>query len=209
MIKKNVILALALAISFVAATARVASHSVNANAVDNNVMSGGEIGQPIADFKLDDLGGKQQTLAGLKGKNATVLIFLSARCPVSIAYSERMEKLAQDYKARGVSVIGIASNATETTADLKSHAAEHRMTFPILQDKGNKIADQLGATRTPEVFLLDATGKLVYRGRIDNQKNAAMVTSNDLRDAIDETLAGKAVTKTRADAFGCTIKRVS
>ncbi len=206
MMRRNFVLAL----SFVAAAsaaAVIAPRSIRVVAEDD--MAGGVIGQPVADFKLSDLNGKQQTLAGLKGKNATVLIFVSARCPVSKAYNERMEKLAQDYKARGVSVIGIASNATETTDDLKNHAAEHHMTFPILKDTGNKIADQLGATRTPEVFLLDANSKLVYRGRIDNQKNAAMVTTNDLRDAIEETLAGKPVTKTRVDAFGCTIKRAS
>ena len=82
------------------------------------------------------------------------------------------------------------------------------MTFTIFKDPANKIADRLGATVTPEVYLLDANNKLIYRGRIDNAKDAAQVNSSEVRDAIEATLAGKPVAKTTATAFGCTIKRV-
>lgn len=169
--------------------------------------SGAEMGQPIADFTLPDANGTSHSLASLKGKNGTVMIFVSTQCPVSNAYNERMEKLAQDYKARGVSVIGINSNVAESASDIKAHATEHHLTFTILKDKGNKIADQLGATNTPEVFFLDATGKLVYRGRIDNSRSGDSISANDLRDAIDATLAGKPVANSFVRAFGCSIKR--
>ncbi len=169
--------------------------------------SGAAVGQPIADFTLSDANGTKHSLASLKGKNATILIFVSTQCPVSNAYNERMEKLAQDYKARGVSLIGINANAPESTDDIKSHAAQHHLTFTILKDKGNKVADQLGATNTPEAFLLDASGKLVYRGRIDNSRSGQTISSNDLRDAIDATLSGKAVANSYVRAFGCSIKR--
>lgn len=171
--------------------------------------SGATIGSVVADFKLSDTSGKEHSLSSLKGTNGTVLIFVSTRCPVSNGYNERMEKLAQDYKAKGVNVIGINANAKETANDIKAHAAENKMTFMILKDKGNKVADQLDAGVTPEVYLLDAGNKLVYHGRIDNHKNPEMVTSNDLRDAIDATLAGKPVLKAEAAAFGCSIKRAS
>ena len=169
--------------------------------------SGAVMGQPVADFTLSDVNGQSHTLASLKGTNGTVLIFISTQCPVSNAYNERMEKLSQDYKGRGVSVIGINANATESVADVKSHAAAHNLTFTILKDTGSKVADQLGAMNTPEVFFLDAGGKLVYRGRIDNSKNIQGVNSNDLRDAIDATLAGKPIANSFVRAFGCTIKR--
>jgi peroxiredoxin len=169
--------------------------------------SGAVIGQPVADFTLADTSGQQHTLASLKGKNGTVLIFISVQCPVSNAYNERMEKLAQDYKAKGVNVIGINANATESVEDVKNHAASHNLTFTILKDKSNKVADQLGAMNTPEVFFLDASGKLVYRGRIDNSRSGQTISSNDLRDAIDATLAGKPVANSFVRAFGCTIKR--
>jgi peroxiredoxin len=120
-----------------------------------------------------------------------------------------MEKLAQDYKAKGINVIGINSNVAELAAEVKAHAAERNLTFPILKDTGNKIADQLGAGKTPEAYVLDANMKLVYHGRIDNAQKVEAITSNDLRDALDEVIAGKAVTKTGGAAFGCTIKRVA
>lgn len=170
-------------------------------------MSGAEIGQPIADFTLSDLSGKKHSLASLKGKNGTVFIFVSTQCPVSNAYNERMEKLAQDYKARGVSLVGINSNSTESADDVKNHAAQNNLTFMILKDKGNKVADQLGATNTPEVFFLDANNKLAYRGRIDNSRSGKTVSANDLRDAIDATLDGKPVVNAFVRAFGCSIKR--
>src|SRR3989441_4622086 len=167
------------------------------------------IGAMIDDFKLPDADGAQHTLNSLKGKNGAVIIFVATKCPVSNAYNDRMEKLAQDYKARGVNVIGINSNNTEPAADVKSHAAEKHLTFAILKDDGNKIADRLGATRTPEAYVIDASSKLVYHGRIDNAQNTANITSNDLREALDEMLSGKQVSKTGGAAFGCTIKRVS
>ncbi|HEX8707857.1 MAG TPA: hypothetical protein VF723_06305, partial [Pyrinomonadaceae bacterium] len=102
---------------------------------------------------------------------------------------------------------GINSNVRESAAAVRQHAAEHSLTFTILKDQDNKLADQLGAGRTPEVFFLDASNKLVYHGRIDNHRNVEMVQANDLRDAIDATLAGQPVTKTEASAFGCAIQR--
>ena len=97
-----------------------------------------------------------------------MLLFIAVQCPVSNAYNERMEKLAQDYKAKGIAVIGINSNVAEDAAAVKAHAAENKLSFPILKDPGNKIADKLGATVTPEAYFLDANNKLLYHGRIDN-----------------------------------------
>jgi peroxiredoxin len=167
------------------------------------------IGTTIDDFKLPDVDGAQHSLKSLTGKNGAVIIFVATKCPVSNAYNDRMEKLAQDYKARGINVIGINSNNTEPAAEVKSHAGEKHLTFTILKDDGNKIADRLGATKTPEVYVLDTNNKLVYHGRIDNSQNTANITANDLREALDEMLGGKPVTKTGGAAFGCSIKRVS
>src|SRR6266540_5133544 len=173
----------------------------------NDVPAPPAIGATIEDFSLPDVDGKEHSLNSLKGKNGTVLIFVAVQCPVSNAYNERMEKLAQDYKARGVNVIGINANSTEPVASVKAHAAEKHLTFPILKDNGNKIADSLGATRTPEAYFLDANNKLIYHGRIDNSRDASQVISRELRDALEATLTGKSVAKTTADAFGCSIKR--
>jgi peroxiredoxin len=165
------------------------------------------IGATIEDFTLPDVDNKDHTLKSLAGKNGAVLIFISVQCPVSNAYNERMEQLAQDYRAKGINVIGINSNVAEDAAAVKAHAAEHKLTFTILKDPGNKIADRLGAAVTPEAYFIDANNKLLYHGRIDNARNAAQIETTDLRNALDAALAGKSIEKTEAKAFGCTIKR--
>ena len=165
------------------------------------------IGATIEDFTLPDVDNKDRSLKSLAGKNGTVLLFIAVQCPVSNAYNERMAKLAEDYQAKGIAVVGINSNVAEDAAAVKAHAAEHKLSFPILKDPGNKIADRLGAAVTPEAYFIDANNKLLYHGRIDNSRNAEQINSNDLRNALDAALAGKAVEKTEARAFGCSIKR--
>jgi peroxiredoxin len=174
---------------------------------NSDVPAAPAIGATVADFKLPDADGKDHTLKSLMGQKGVVLLFIATKCPVSNAYNERMEQLAKDYKSKGVNVIGINSNYTEPSSEVKAHASERHLTFTILKDEGNKVADQLGATRTPEAYVIDANNKLVYHGRIDNSQRPDGVSSNDLRDALDEVIAGKAVTKTGGAAFGCTIKR--
>src|SRR6185295_16452158 len=173
----------------------------------NEVPAPPAIGATIEEFTLPDADGKEQTLKSLKGKNGTVLIFIAVGCPVSNAYNERMEKLAEDYKAKGVAVIGINANASEDAAAVKAHAAEKGLKFPILKDPGNKLADKLGAARTPEAYFMDGNNKLLYHGRIDNSQNPDAIESNDLRQAIDSALGGKPIEKPEAKAFGCSIKR--
>ena len=165
------------------------------------------IGATIEDFTLPDADNKERSLKSLAGKNGTVLLFVSVQCPVSNAYNERMEKLTADYNAKGIAVIGINSNVAEDAAAVKAHAAENKLSFPILKDAGNKIADRLGATVTPEAYFLDANNKLLYHGRIDNARNPAQLETSDLRNALDAALAGKTIEKTEAKAFGCSIKR--
>jgi peroxiredoxin len=201
--KKNLVLTL-LATTVLLGSALIAASGRN---VEGDVPTPPAIGATIADFTLPDASGKEHTLTSLAGKKGSVLIFMAVQCPVSNAYNDRMEKLAQDYKAKGINVIGINSNVAESADAVKAHAAEKNLTFTILKDAGNKIADRLGASVTPEAYFLDASNKLLYRGRIDNSKNAEGVTSSELRDAIEATLAGKPIAKTTANAFGCTIKR--
>ena len=181
--------------------------AISARAAEGEIPAAPAIGATIEDFTLPDADGQERSLKSLAGKKGTVLIFVAVQCPVSNAYNERMEKLAADYKAKGIAVIGINSNVKEDAAAVKAHAAENKLTFPILKDPGNKIADKLGANVTPEAYLLDPSNKLIYHGRIDNSRNPDQIETTDLRNAIDASLAGKAIEKTEAKAFGCTIKR--
>src|SRR5437868_14371323 len=104
------------------------------------------IGATIDDFTLPDVDSKEHSLKSLAGKNGTVVIFIAVQCPVSNAYNERMEKLAEDYKAKGIAVVGINSNVSEYPPALKADSAEHHLTFPILKDPVNKTAHKLGAS---------------------------------------------------------------
>jgi peroxiredoxin len=195
------------AVALFAALAAAAFNAAPLAANENNNNAAVAIGSTVEDFKLPDASGKQHSLASLKGKNGTVLIFVSVQCPISNAYNARMAQLAKDYAARGISVVGINSNVAETPDAIKQHAAQNNLGFPILKDAGNRIADRLNAQVTPEAYFLDASNRLVYRGRIDNSRNGDQINSQELREAIDSTLAGKAVAKPEVRAFGCSIKR--
>jgi peroxiredoxin len=165
------------------------------------------IGTTLENFSLPDTEGKMQSFNDLKGKNGAVIVFLSAQCPVVKAYNERISQIAAEYQSRGINFIGINSNHTESLEWVKSNAAENYK-FPVLIDKGNVIADKLGATVTPEAYYFDAKNVLQYHGAIDNDKSGKAITDTYLKTAFDASLAGKTIAKTRANAFGCSIKRV-
>jgi len=164
------------------------------------------IGATLENFSLPDTAGKTHSFNDLKGKNGTAIIFLSAQCPVVKGYNERISQVAADYAAKGINFVGINSNATEGLDWVKSNAAENYK-FPVLIDKGNVIADKLGAAVTPEVYYFDAKNKLIYHGAIDNSRAGDNITSQYLRTAFDDSMSGKAVKETRINAFGCSIKR--
>ena len=164
------------------------------------------VGATMENFKLTDTSGAEKSFNDLKGKNGAILVFLSVQCPVVKGYDARIVKLAEDYAAKGINVIGINSNSTEAMEKVKAHAAENYK-FPVLIDKGNVLADRLGANVTPEIFYLNEKNVLVYHGAIDNSRSGDSITDNFLRDAVESNLSGKAVAKTNTNAFGCSIKR--
>jgi peroxiredoxin len=170
--------------------------------------AGLKVGQPVPDFKLTAYDGTQHSLAQYRSSKGTVLIFVSTKCPVSNAYNDRMVALAAAYQPKGITFLGINANKAETPDDMAAHARDHKWNFPVLKDTGNKVADQLSASVTPEVFLVDSTGTLRYHGRIDDSQDEAAVKSHDLQEALDAFLAGKDLPRAEAKAFGCSIKRV-
>lgn len=168
------------------------------------------VGTVLEDFKMSDYNGKEWAFKDLEGKKGTIIVFVSAQCPVVKAYDERINQIAADYKAKGINFVGMNSNSTEYSADkfdwMKSH---HTATykFPVLIDRGNVLADKLEATATPEIYLFNADNKLVYHGAIDNDRSGSNITTPFLRTALDQFLAGTAITKADTKAIGCTIKR--
>jgi peroxiredoxin len=170
-----------------------------------------KIGAPAPDFTLPSAAdGKAVALKDVLAKNkAVAVVFVATKCPVSNAYNTRMAALGKEYAAKGIPLVGINSNKTEPAAEVKEHAEKHGFTFPVLKDEGNRIADAYGATHTPEVFVIDPKGNLVYHGRIDeNQDEPQNVKSPDLRNALEAILGGRPVPAAETKAFGCSIKRV-
>jgi peroxiredoxin len=139
---------------------------------------------------------------------ATVVMFISTRCPYSNGYNDRMERLDKDYASRGVRFLGVNSNVNEPSSEVVSHARLHGFTFAVLKDDASRVADLYGASHTPEIFVVDRSGVLRYHGRIDeNAQDAAGVKSPDLRNALEALLAGRPVPAAETKAFGCSIKR--
>ena len=165
------------------------------------------VGQPAPDFTLADLSGKTHSLKDYRGKGV-VVGFISARCPISNAYKDRIRAIADEYEKRGVAFLGVNSSADESIEEARAFAAKNNLDFTILKDEGNVVADAYAAERTPKVYLIDGEGVLRYQGRIDNSQDSRMVKRNDLREALNEMLAGKPVSVAETRALGCMIKRV-
>jgi peroxiredoxin len=163
----------------------------------------------VENFTLKDYTGKPHSLSDYKDAKAIVVMFIATQCPVSNAYNSRMEKLYQDYSPKDIAFIGINSNKQESVKEVAEHAKEQGFTFTILKDPDNIIADKFDAQVTPEIYVLNSNFEVLYHGRIDDSQRENKVTSQDLRTALNEILAGKQVSVTETKAFGCTIKRVS
>jgi peroxiredoxin len=171
-----------------------------------------KIGEKMADFTLPEAGsGKSHSLYESKGKKAVAVIFLATRCPYSNAFNHVMADLAREYAGRGVALVGINANQSEPAAEVAEHARTHNLSFPVLKDEGNVIADRLGASVTPEVFLLDSDWTVRYHGALGNSAhpttNPQEASDAEVRPALEGVLAGQTVARTETKAFGCTIKR--
>ena len=173
------------------------------------VVSAAVVGQPAPAFSLPDGVSSTQTTLGTLGatKKATVVMFVSTRCPVSNTYNERMVSLAKKYAPQGVAFVGIDSDQNEPRAEIAGFTKQQGFPFPVLVDAGNKVSDAYNAHVTPETYVIDGRGVLVYHGRIDNDMDPAGVKTHDLANAIDAVLAGKPIAKSQTKAFGCSIKR--
>jgi peroxiredoxin len=166
--------------------------------------------QKIDGFSLKDTQGHTVALADFAGK-PVVVVFIGTECPISNNFLLRLTELHKAFSVRGVQFLAINSNDQDTAAQVADHAKKNAITFPVLKDEGSAVADQFGARRTPEAFVLDAERHIRYRGRIDDQFGVgfkrAQPTRRDLALAIEEVLAGKTVSVPRTDVAGCFISR--
>lgn len=147
-------------------------------------------------------------LADYKKAKAVVVVFTCNHCPVAKAYEDRLVALQKDYEKKGVQLVAVNVNnlPADTLEPMKERAKEKKFKFPYLYDSSQQIGHDYGATKTPEVFLLDKERKLVYHGAIDDSMDAEKAETHHLRDALDAVLAGKEPPKAETAAFGCGIK---
>ncbi len=152
----------------------------------------------------------EKVIIGSGGAMPQVVFVLATRCPISNAYNDRMMALATDSVfANKIRFVGLNPNETENNEEVRHHATENNITFPIYRDPTYNIIEAWKIKVTPEVFLFDKGGKLVYHGRIDDNQDLKKIKSNDLRTAIERLLAGKSVLVSETHPFGCSIKRLT
>jgi peroxiredoxin/mono/diheme cytochrome c family protein len=169
------------------------------------------IGKAIPNFTAPDTRGQATAFASFQDKKAFVVIFTGTECVINNAYLPRLAELCKTYAPRGVQFLAINSNQQDDAARVAQHAREYEIPFPVVKDKGNRIADLFAAQRTPEAFVLDAQRRIRYRGRIDDQigigYRRALPTRDDLAVALDEVLAGNTVAQPVTPVAGCFIAR--
>ncbi len=167
--------------------------------------------QHISNFVLRDSNGKTYSLNQYRDKKIVVVIFLGTECPLAKLYSVRLSQMASSYQKQGVQFLGIMSNQHDSIENIADYVKKHQITFAMLKDEKNRVADQFGAERTPEVFVLDEKRNVRYRGRIDDQFGVGTIRNEprtrDLKNAIEDLLANRPVKVAKTEAVGCIIGR--
>ncbi|MCC6493405.1 MAG: redoxin domain-containing protein [Pirellulales bacterium] len=165
----------------------------------------------MEDFTLNDQAGAKRSLSDWKDREVVVVVFLGTECPLAKLYAGRLVEMEQKYREQGVQFIGINPNQQDTLQELAGYATKYGVDFPLLKDPGAKVADQFGATRTPEAFVLDRSRTIRYQGRIDDQYGVGSArlkpSKSELADAIEALLAGKPAPTPRTQGVGCLIGR--
>lgn len=170
---------------------------------------------PKTDVKLKDITGKEVTLKSAAKENGLLVMFSCNTCPVVKGYQERINEICKYTLEKNIGVVLLNPNegtraSGDSYEDMQAYGKKESFNWNYVIDKNHELADAFGATRTPEVFLFDKSGKLVYHGAIDdNPGNAGGVSREHLKTAINEILAGKDVSTKETRSVGCGIKRVS
>lgn len=182
--------------------------AMNARAADPVV----KIGDTVERLTFKDIRYLPRSLADFKDRKAFVLVFANTTCPVVQRYLPVLSRLEKEYRSKGVQFLAVNVGADDSISAMAAQAVQHEMEFPFVKDFEAVCARQLGVARTPEVVILDGQRKLLYRGRIDDQYRLGGArqapTRNDLKEALDELLAGKAVSVAETPVDGCVITRV-
>ena len=173
-----------------------------------------KLGTPAPDFQLRDVvSGKQLSRNDVAGPKGMLAMFICRHCPFVKHVQDELAKIGRDYAGRGVGIVAISSNDVashpeDSPTKLAYQAQELQFNFPYLFDDTQEVARAYDAQCTPDFFLHDAAGKLVYRGQLDDSRPGSdiPVTGRDLRAALDALIAGREISQEQRASLGCNIK---
>jgi thiol-disulfide isomerase/thioredoxin len=169
------------------------------------------IGAQGAGFNLKGTDGRMHSLDSVKGTKGTAVVFTCNECPFAKGYEDRLIALAKEYQPKGIGFVAINANDPKLVPGdgfefMLKRAQEKKFPYPYVFDETQAIATAYGAKVTPHVFLLDASGKLVYRGRVDDSLQEDKITTHDFASALDALFSGQPVRVAETKAFGCGVK---
>jgi len=170
-------------------------------------------GSVVEDFKLKNTDGKWVSLSDFPDAKAYVIVFTCNHCPYAKLYEDRIIAMAEQYRKKGIVLIAINPNDAEIVPEdsyalMVARAKEKNYSFPYLVDEKQEVYPKFGASRTPQVYLLDQQKKLRYSGAIDDApKDASLVQTKYLDNAIKALENGKDPDPQLTKAVGCSIKK--
>ena len=171
-----------------------------------------QLGKKAPDFKVPATDGKTYSLADFAEAKALVVFFTCNHCPFVLGSDEVTRATADRFRSKGVAFIGINSNSEHTHPNddfvhMVERMKQHHFPWIYARDKSQDVAKAYGALRTPHFYVFDQERKLVYTGRgLDNPRNAAESTINDLDRALEEVVAGRPVSTPATNPIGCNVK---
>ncbi|TMQ67605.1 MAG: thioredoxin family protein [Candidatus Eisenbacteria bacterium] len=206
----------------VAVTARARAQAAPSPASPATPTGGADVARPMAlaigqpapmrETRMKAVDGRERSIAAVAGKKGTLVIFMCKHCPWVKQWQRRIARIGNAAQAQGVGVIAVNANDPAAYPEddfepMKAQAKQLGFKFPYVVDATSEVARAFGATRTPEVFLFDAEGRLVYHGAVDdNARDEKAVQNPWLKQAIDAVVVGKAVSTAETKMFGCGIK---
>lgn len=170
------------------------------------------IGDILNPFQLKSTTNEMVSSYDFSDKYAFLILVTANHCPYAQAYWPRMIKLAHMFEEDNLGIVAICGNdpavqPQDSFENMKQLTTQFRLPFPYLHDENQNVLRDLGAQKTPEVFLFNQKRELVYKGAIDDSwENEATVMSVYLEDAIEYTLDGIDIDYPEVDAVGCSIK---
>lgn len=171
------------------------------------------IGTPIRELKFKDIRYLPRSLRDFGEKRSFVLVFTNTSCPLVQRYWPKLKRLEEHYRTQNVQFLAINASPEDEIQDIAFQAIEFGVEFPVVKDMDGSCVRAVGVERTPEVVILDRDLRLCYRGRIDDQVRLGGsrpdVTRDDLKQALDEVLAGQEVTVSESPVDGCRITLAS